>query len=222
MHLHHNSLSELIAPLPVSVTNDWNMKYLCSLAFAMLTCIGVSGQVAVKTNLLYDAVTTPNLGVEVGLGRKSTVNLVYGFNPWSFHSDSKGKRKAKHWVLMPEYRWWTCSKFNGHFFGVHAMGGEFNAANVSLHIPGFFFSGDNLTSEVKDSRYQAVYAGAGFTYGYQWILDSHWNIEAEIGVGYNHVWYDKYRCGDCGGKLKDGQTNYAGVTKIGLSIMYIF
>ncbi len=198
------------------------MRYLYSLVFAMLTCFCASAQFAVKTNLLYDAATSPNLGAELGVGSKSTVNLVYGFNPWSFQSDTHGERKVKHWVLMPEYRWWTCSKFNGHFLGVHAMGGEFNASNVSLPIPGFFFSGDNITSEVKDSRYQAAFAGIGVTYGYQWILSEHWNLEAEVGVGYNHVWYDKYRCGDCGGKLKSGHSNYAGLTKLGLSIMYIF
>lgn len=197
------------------------MKYLCSLALAILSCFCASAQFAVKTNLLYDATTTPNLGVEVGIGLKSSINLVYGLNPWSFKSESHGERKAKHWVLMPEYRWWACSKFNGHFLGVHAMGGEFNSANVSIPVPGFFFSGENLTSGVKESRYKGAFVGIGFTYGYQWILSRHWNLEAEIGVGYNHVWYDRYRCGDCGGKLKSGGTNYVGVTKVGLSIIYI-
>lgn len=197
------------------------MKYILGLLAGLFFSTCAYGQVSVKTNLLYDATTTPNLGLEVGVGAKSTVNLVYGLNAWTFDS-SKGERKAKHWVVMPEYRWWTCSKFNGHFFGVHAMGGQFNAANISLPIPGFFFSGDNLASGVKDSRYQGYFAGAGFTYGYQWILSRHWNLEAEIGVGYNHVWYDKYRCGDCGGKLNSGHSNYAGITKLGLSIMYIF
>jgi len=166
--------------------------------------------------------TTPNIGVEAGWKGKSTFNLVYGINPWTFHSKSHGNRKAKYWVLQPEYRWWTCSRFNGHFIGVHALGGQFNAANVSLPIPGVFFSGDNLTREVKDHRYEASYAGAGFTYGYQWILGRHWNLEAEIGVGYAHAWYRKYNCGDCGGKLKSGGANYAGLTKLGLSFLYIF
>lgn len=187
-----------------------------------LCFLTAKGQLAIKSNLLYDATTTPNIGLELGVGEKNSVNITYGINPWTFHSDSHGDRKAKHWVLMPEYRWWTCSKFNGHFFGVHAMGGEFNAANVALPIPGGFFGGDNLTKEVKDHRYQGSFLGAGATYGYQWILNRHWNFEAEIGVGYNHVWYDKYACGDCGGKIGSGGTNYAGITKLGLSILYLF
>lgn len=97
-----------------------------------------------------------------------------------------------------------------------------NAQNVSLPIPGGFFGGDNLTKEVKRHRYQGEFAGVGVTYGYQWALARHWNLEAEVGVGYGHVWYDKYSCEECVGKVGSGTTNYAGVTKLGLSIMYIF
>lgn len=195
---------------------------VCALLMAVFPSIVANAQFAAKTNILYDATTTPNLGVEFGVGRQSTVNLVYGINPWTFHSDTKGERKAKHWLLMPEYRWWPCTRFNGHFFGIHTMGGQFNAANVSLPIPGFFFGGDNITKGVRDLRYQGSYLGAGLTYGYQWILSRHWNVEAEVGVGYNHVWYEKYPCYECGAKIGDGGSNYLGLTKLGLSILYIF
>lgn len=188
----------------------------------MLASIVSNAQIAVKTNLLYDATTTPNIGAEMRVAEKSTVNLVYGINPWTFDSDSHGERKVKHWVLMPEYRWWTCLPYNGHFFGVHALAGQFNAANVDLPIPGAFFSGANITREVRDSRFQGTFAGVGATYGYQWILSRHWNIEAEIGVGYGHVWYDRYTCGVCATKTDAGQTNYLGITKLGLSFLYIF
>ena len=190
-----------------------------SIVFAAAT---VRGQFAIKTNLLYDATTTPNIGAELRLGSRSTVNLVYGINPWTFHSESHGERKVRHWILMPEYRWWTCSPFNGHFLGVHAFGGEYNASNVSLPIPGAFFGGENLTKEVKDKRYQGWFAGVGVTYGYQWILAKHWNLEAEVGVGYGYLDYDKYKCGECGKKLDSGHSNYIGLTKLGLSILYLF
>lgn len=179
-------------------------------------------ELAVKSNLLYDALTTPNLGVEIGLPGRNTVNIVYGLNPWKFGSGSNGVRKAMHWVVQPEYRWWFCSRFNGHFIGVHALGGQFNAANVNLPIPGVFFGGDNLRREVRNYRYQGGFVGVGATYGYQWILSRHWNLEAEVGVGYGYIWYDRYPCYECGAKLSSGNTNYAGVTKLGLSLLYIF
>lgn len=175
-------------------------------------------QVAVKTNVLYDATTTPNLGLEIATGKKNSINLVYGYNPWTFNDG----KKLKHWVVMPEYRWWTCTAFNGHFFGVHAMGGQFNAANADIPLPGAFFAGSNIRSIAKAYRVEGAFAGAGATYGYQWTLSRHFNIEAEIGVGYNHVWYRQYPCAECGSRIKKSETNYAGITKLGLSFLYIF
>jgi len=191
-------------------------------AAALLAPLTSGAQFAVKTNLLYDATTTPNLGAEYGFNTKHSVNLVYGLNPWEFSSDKFGKRYAKHWVVMPEYRWWHCSVFNGSFIGVHAMGGQFNAGSVDLWLPGGFFNGDNIVKEASDKRYEGNFIGLGFTYGYQYMLSRHWNLEAEIGVGYDYVWYDKFRCGECGAKVDKGHTNYIGITKIGLSVIYIF
>lgn len=68
-------------------------------------------KVALKTNMLYDATSTFNLGFEFGLGKKCTFDLSGNYNPWTF-SDN---RKMKHWLVQPEMRWWTCRRFSGHF-----------------------------------------------------------------------------------------------------------
>ncbi len=102
------------------------------------------------------------------------------------------------------------------------MGGQLNVSNIDLPLPGAFFKGPNIGRVGADSRYQGWFAGGGFTYGYQYPLANHWNLEAEIGVGYAHVWYDQYPCSECGTKLSKGGTNYVGLTKLGLSIMYVF
>lgn len=190
------------------------------LTFAATTA---SAQFAVKTNLLYDATLTPNLGVELGLSKKMSAQVYYGYNSWAPKPWSKEDgSKVHHWVVMPELRWWQCTTFNGWFYGVHLMGGEFNAANVNLPIPGAFFGGENLQKMVKDYRCEGKYLGGGLTVGYQWILSRHWNLEAEAGVGYDHVWYKQFPCSECGTKISDAQTNYVGLTKLGLAIMYIF
>ena len=195
---------------------------LTTFALAGATSMADAQEVSVKTNLLYDATSTPNIGVEIGLRGRSTFNITYGLNPWEFDSDRHGKRYAKHWVVMPEYRWWPCARLTGHFFGVHAMGGQLNVSNIDLPAPGAFFNGPKLNDVGPDSRYQGAFAGGGLTYGYQYPLSRHWNLEAEIGVGYAHVWYDRYPCSECGTRLEKGGTNYAGLTKLGLSIMYVF
>lgn len=196
-----------------------SMKHFLVALLCAVCSVCAYSQTAIKTNLIYDVATTPNIGIETATGQHYTAALTYAINPWSFDS---GEKKAKHWVLMPEIRRWLCSRFNGHFIGIHAMGGQFNAANVSLPVPGIFFGGDNLTREVKDHRYQGGFIGAGITYGYQWILSRNWNIEAQAGIGYGHAWYDKYACTGCGRKIADGNTNYFGVTKLGISILYLF
>ncbi len=175
-------------------------------------------QCAIKSNIIHDATATPSLALEVATGRRNSVQLYYGLNAWKTH-DTK---QWKHWILRPEYRWWFCSTFNGHFLDVHAQGGQFNAANINLLPTGVYFGGDNLQKELRSNNYVGTFAGIGIGYGYQWILNRHWNVEAEIGVGYNHVWYDKYRCGECGPKIGTGETNYVGITKLGLSLVYVF
>lgn len=190
------------------------IKRTLLLFIVALCAVMANGQkVALKTNLLYDATLTPNLGAEFGLSRRSTIQLVYGFNPWKL-SDGKSWR---HWQLMPEYRWWLCSKFNGHFFGVHAMGGQYNMANIDVNLPFTGWPGD-----LDKYRYQGWNAGGGLTYGYQWILGRHWNAEAAVGVGYNYIKYEKYPCANCGTKLEEGHRNYFGPTKAVLSLIYAF
>lgn len=185
--------------------------YIAVCLLALGCALPVAAQrVAVKTNLLYDATTTPNLGLEAALGRKHTVQLFYGLNPWEF----KEGKQMKHWLLMPEYRYWLCEKFNGHFFGVHLMGGEFNAGGIDL--PGGLFK------SLKDNRYEGWYAGGGITYGYQWMLSRHWNFEGSVGLGYDHIKYRQYPCVECGALKKRGRSNYFGPTKLALSLIYVF
>lgn len=210
---------------PLSASNRTTIKGVVAILTLMLTLWSttMSAQtLALKTNVLYSATTTPNLGVEVGLSRRLTGQLYYGFNGWEFNCKGGQPSHIKHWLLMPELRWWQCSTFNGWFYGVHLMGGEFNAGNAHVPVPGAFFSGENLGSMIRDSRCEGKYLGGGVTVGYQWILGKHWNLEAELGAGYNHVWYDQYRCSECGARLSTGNTNYIGLTKAGIALLYIF
>lgn len=147
-----------------------------------------------KTNALYWSTATLNLDVEIGVGKKHTLDISRGYNPFDF-SDEK---KFKHWLVQPEFRWWLCEKFNGHFLGLHAHYGEYNVG------------GWKMFSNLENHRYQGRLYGVGGTYGYQWILGDRWNLQAAIGLGYARLDYDKYECGDCGRKLKDGHRNYLG------------
>lgn len=94
----------------------------------LLISVSLSAQkLTVKTNLLYDATATVNLGVEVGLAPKWTFDLSGNYNGWTFSNN----RKWKHWLAQPELRYWFCERFNGHFLGFHLVGGIYNIGNIS-------------------------------------------------------------------------------------------
>lgn len=164
---------------------------------------------AVKTNVLADATTTLNLGAEVRLAPKWTLDISGNYNPWEF-SDY---RKEKHWTIQPEARYWFCEAFNGHFLAAHVIGGEFNMSD-----PLFPF---NYFEELKDYRYQGWMYGAGVGYGYQWILSPRWSLEAEIGVGWVGTTYEKYQCGHCGELLGTGTSSRFTITKLSMNIIYL-
>ncbi len=170
-------------------------------------------QVALKTNLLYDATLTPNIGMEVGVGEKHSVQLFYSLHPWIF-GHGEDQKYLKHWVLNPEWRHWFCHRFNGSFVGIHALGGQFDAANIKTPF--------GWWKELEDHRVEGWFVGGGISYGYQWVMSKHWNFEAAIGVGAAYIKYDKFGCGTCGKKLDDGDKIYVGPTKLALSLMYLF
>ncbi|MDE6322262.1 MAG: DUF3575 domain-containing protein [Muribaculaceae bacterium] len=186
------------------------ISLFCAIAF------GVSGQkVAVKTNILDDAFLNVNLGVEAAVAPKYTVELPMSFNGWTIGKD----RRWKHWYVQPAVRYWFCDRFAGHFVGAQLHGGQYNI--------GGFDGGINMLGtdfrKLKDSRYQGWFVGAGINYGYTWIIDRHWNFEAEIGIGYSYTRYDRFRCAGCGKKVEENKPhNYVGPTKAALNIVYLF
>ena len=79
-------------------------------------------KVALKSNLLYDATATMNLGLEFGLARKWTLDIPVNYHPWK---PADGKR-LRHWGVQPEVRYWFCERFNRTFMGLHGHYAEFN------------------------------------------------------------------------------------------------
>jgi hypothetical protein len=169
---------------------------------------------AVKTNLLYDATTSINLGVEAALAEKWTLDLSGNWNPFQFSDNMKWK----HWFVQPEVRYWTCRKFGGHFFAAHLWGGQYNVGNIS-GLPDFL--GTNL-SQLADNRFEGWFGGAGIGYGYAWMLGKHWNLEAEIGIGYAYTAFDRFACPKCGERLGSGNHHYIGPTKAAINLVYLF
>lgn len=184
-------------------------------AFAAIASQTYAQQFAVKTNLLYDATATVNAGVELKLAPKWTLDVSGNLNAWRF----SGGKQWRHWLAQPEARYWFCNAFSGHFVAAHLIGGQYNFGHLNMDIN---LLGSDL-SKLKDYRYQGWFAGAGIAYGYAWIINRHWNIEAEIGIGWAYTRFDKFRCAGCGQKIESGLThNYFGPTKAAINLVYVF
>ncbi|MCD8297093.1 MAG: DUF3575 domain-containing protein [Prevotella sp.] len=170
---------------------------------------------ALKTNLLSDVFLNVNLGAEVGLSPKWTLEAEAEVNTWTL---SHGRR-WKHWAVQPEARYWLCDRFAGHFIGFHVQGGQYNIGGFD----GWYNLFGTDASRLKDSRYQGWFGGFGVSYGYDFILSDHWNLEGEIGIGYSYTHYDRFECEICNRKVEKGVNhNYVGPTRLAINLVYLF
>lgn len=177
---------------------------------------------AIKTNALYWATTTPNLGAEVKLANSFTFNLEAGYNPFTLDESKEVNRKIKHYLITPELRYWFCESFNGHFMGIN---GNFTQFNISaVEIPKIFYainSPTGFTGTVMNTRNEGWATGAGLTYGYQWILGKRLNMEATLGLGYWYAQYEEFNNRKCGLFQQSYNRHMLGITKCGLSLIYM-
>ena len=199
-------------------------KYLIIVLLLVVAFPGaVSAQkAALKTNLLYWATTTPNIGIEARIAPRFTFNLEGGYNPFTLNDNIEVNRKVKHFLVSPEFRYWFCESFNGHFIGINGNYSQFNVGAVE--IPEIFYSLSDPATMVgmeKNSRSEGWAAGGGLTYGYQWMLGRRLNLEATIGLGYWYTEYDKFDNRKCGVFQQSFNKHLLGITKCGLSFIYL-
>lgn len=194
-------------------------KYsFCILVFLLLMGSSIS-QVraqdwAIKSNVLYDATATINLGVEIGLAPKWTLDISGNLNAWSKDEQTRWK----HWLVQPEARYWFCDRFSRHFIGAHAIGGAFNLGGINNNLS---FLGTDF-SVLKEKRYQGYAYGGGIAYGFAFMLSEHINLELEAGFGYMYLDYDIYECGNCGRRIDEGTHHYVGPTKAAINLVFLF
>lgn len=177
---------------------------------SLLLCVCMAStmyaqQIAVKSNVVYLATTTLNIGAEYAINKKFSVDLSGNFNGWNV-----GDRSWQHWMIQPEGRYWLLESFNGHFFGVHAMYLDYDVSR--LEVPLVDFS--------RRNQYVGTAYGGGVSYGYSLYVTPRFNIEFTAGIGYLNFEYDKTVIR---GNTAEGRftKSYFGPTKLGISVIYI-
>lgn len=166
---------------------------------------------AVKTNLLYDAVTALNFEVEVPIGRRWSV-MAEDIFPWW---ETGNKYCFQMWEIGLEGRYWLkpwdvngTEKLRGLFGGIYAMSSKYD------------FQYD------KSVNYQGEYWSAGITAGYSKPIGrkKRVNLEMSLSLGYLDSPYRHYMPTDDYSKLiRDpynvGRVKYFGPTKAKISLV---
>jgi hypothetical protein len=165
---------------------------------------------ALKTNLLYDAVTALNAEVEVPIGKRFSV-MVEDVFPWWKAGPNGNKYCLQMWTMSVEPRWWFYRKgmsdrLQGHFIAPYVMSGKYDLQwNTSICYRGYGWS-------------------AGLTYGYSMPLCKWLNMEFSMSIGYLNASYQHYQpSADYEQLFKDpanaGRLTYIGPTKLKVSLV---
>ena len=162
---------------------------------------------AVKTNLLYDAVLIPDIGVEFCLGKNWSVagNWMYAW--W------KSDRKHNYWRIYGgdvELRRWFGRRavekpFSGHHVGLYGQ-----IVTYDFELGGKGYLGDKWSY------------GGGVAYGYSLPVGHRFNVDFTLGIGYLGGSYKEYIPLD-GHYVWQTTKNrrWFGPTKAGISLVWL-
>ena len=114
---------------------------------------------AVRVNALGLVTGTINMGVDIAIADKWSVDVSAYWNP----IDTPHLR-AKALAAAAGIRRWRFEPHVGLFWGAHAALAQYRIGNAS-------------------NRYNGYLAGLGFSIGYSWMLTRRWNITLEGGMG---------------------------------------
>lgn len=135
---------------------------------------------AVKTNLLSDIAITPNLELEIPIGKRWSINVEYQY-AWWLNNNYTGCWQIESGGVEARYWFGDRAKRNvltGWFAGVAASGGMYD------------FQLKN------DEGNQGEYYTAGFTGGYVMPIIRNLNLEFSVGLGYVISDYKNYTVTD--------------------------
>lgn len=154
-------------------------------------------RVALKSNVLYDAALSPNLGGEFLLSRRFSLEVNVVANPFR-----KERLYANFLGFQAEGRFYPERAMVRHFVGLMAF--------AEVH--------DILRKGTRDAG-DALAIGP--VYGYAYPLSRHWNVEAEIGLGVIRCRDFKWMKGTERAEEPNNSKTMLGPIKLGVTFAYI-
>lgn len=164
-------------------------------------------RVAAKTNLLYQTILAPNIGLEAAIGNRLTVSAsgTYIWNDWWPWYDHVRIVAAE-----AEVRYWTARGTNVQWDGLHI------GPYAAVYRYDFLFGS-------KGQQAKANW-GAGVSCGYTLPVSRHFSFDFSLSVGYVGGKYKEYTPSDDMWKhnvwTADKKRSYFGPTKAEVSLVW--
>ena len=173
---------------------------------------------ALKSNLLYDALSLVNYSIEIPLADRFSI-LYYHQFPWWRWGKANNEYCLRFLSIGGEARWWFALKpkeqtdkrirrdrLVGHFFGLYSESGRYDLQRR------------------RDVCYQGEFWSAGLTYGYSMPIGRRMNLELSLSAGYASIPYRGYTPSEDYETLwrdydKIGTWGYFGLTKAQVSLV---
>lgn len=164
---------------------------------------------ALKTNLLYDVLLTPNFELEKDLGPHLSLMAETAFPWYTWHHNL---RSYEVFEAGGELRWWVgharktpLRRLTGFFLGCYGAGGYYDLEWDGTGHRGSFWS-------------------AGLSLGWSHRIARHWNLEYTMGLGYVGGPYRSYHADETYRPVEptyQGHLTYIGPTKLKLSLVWL-
>ena len=137
------------------------IKIVITIAFFICAQSQMKAQrMALTSNLLEDALATPNFGVEIVLADRQSLSFDVSCAPYKLTENFHNKKMS----FRAGYKFWLTQAFYGHYLCADAV-----AVSSDVQISGF------------GSRNE--YLGLGVSYGYSYIFSKRWNLIPHVGLG---------------------------------------
>lgn len=137
------------------------IKIVVAIAFLICAQTQMKAQrMALTTNLLEDAVATPNLGIDIVLADKQSVSFDASYSPYKLTKVFYNKRMT----YRIGYKYWFTQSLYGHYIGADLVA---SSSDVGL----------------AKWNFRDQYLGVGVGYGYALIIGKRWNLVPHIGLG---------------------------------------
>ena len=170
---------------------------------------------AFKTNLLFDVITALNIGVEVPIGKRWSVDADWLF-PWWRHDKNRPNSKPYRLEVL-------CGSLEGKYW----FGNRDNYPVLNGWFAGVYGSGGLYDLQWKAKGYQGEFFVAGISGGYAHKLGKHFSMEYSLGIGCLRSYYRHYEAffgvdNDWHPiRLNNGTYTWIGPTKAEVSLVWL-